>query len=215
MIGFKQAVVVALLVTGLALDNIAQAALIDRGNGLIYDSTQNITWTADANIGGLMDFSTATAWAANLNYGGYNGWVLPTISQLITQFGVNIGYDYNNFDKSVTLSHNINYYLFSNIQYIPIISPSSYSGNPYYWSSTEYGLADMWIYAPYNATPYNTVKYDKIYSWAVRSGDVTAVPIPAAIWLFASGLGLLSFSRRSNKTSQLVSAAKLKAIKAG
>ena len=35
-------------------------------------------------------------------------------------------------------------------------------------------------------------------AWAVHTGDVSAVPIPAAVWLFGSGLiGLVSFARRN------------------
>ncbi len=35
------------------------------------------------------------------------------------------------------------------------------------------------------------------YAWAVRDGDVGAVPVPAAVWLFGSGLiGLLGVARR-------------------
>lgn len=36
-----------------------------------------------------------------------------------------------------------------------------------------------------------------LFAWAVRSGDVSAVPVPAAVWLFGSGLlGLLGVMRR-------------------
>ena len=35
------------------------------------------------------------------------------------------------------------------------------------------------------------------YAWAVQSGDISAVPVPAAVWLFGSGLiGLAGFDRR-------------------
>ncbi len=41
--------------------------------------------------------------------------------------------------------------------------------------------------------------YD-LFAWAVRDGDVAPVPLPSTIWLFASGLGLLSFNRRKQNS---------------
>lgn len=84
-----------------ALTGTAQAALVDRGGGMIYDTTRNITWLADmnyastsgyaaANAGGSgstqilsngqMGWSAAVAWANNLVYGGYDDWRLPTLN---------------------------------------------------------------------------------------------------------------------------------------
>lgn len=76
-----------------ALSGAAQAALIDRGGGLIYDTTRNITWLADMNYAhtsghtgagveatGAMTWDAATAWADNLVYGGYSDWRLPTVN---------------------------------------------------------------------------------------------------------------------------------------
>lgn len=37
--------------------------------------------------------------------------------------------------------------------------------------------------------------YDR-YSWAVRAGDVSLVPVPAAAWLFGSALVGLGLVRR-------------------
>ena len=42
------------LLAGAAVTGTAQASLFDRGNGLIYDDAKDITWTANANINGLM-----------------------------------------------------------------------------------------------------------------------------------------------------------------
>lgn len=64
-----------------------QAALIDRGNGLIYDSTLNITWMQDANYAktsgfdedGRMDFSTALAFADSVVYQGFEDWRLAKV----------------------------------------------------------------------------------------------------------------------------------------
>ena len=44
---------------------------------------------------------------------------------------------------------------------------------------------------------YAGLKDNFYYAWAVRSGDVSAVPVPAAAWLFGSGLiGLLGVAKR-------------------
>jgi hypothetical protein len=71
----------------------AQAALIDRGGGLIYDTDLNVTWLQDANYAktsgydpydGAMTWDEATTWAANLSYFDsvrnvtYTDWRLPT-----------------------------------------------------------------------------------------------------------------------------------------
>lgn len=74
----------------------AQAALVDRGGGLIYDTDLNVTWLADANYAktsgydadGLMTWGQATTWAANLSYYDivrdvtHTGWRLPTTTDI-------------------------------------------------------------------------------------------------------------------------------------
>jgi len=63
-------------------------SLVDRGNGLLYDTVLGITWLQDANFartskhpganprGGLR-WSDAMAWADALVYQGHGGWRLP------------------------------------------------------------------------------------------------------------------------------------------
>lgn len=71
----------------LALVGTAQADLTDRGGGMIYDSTRDITWLADMNYAqtsghdadGRMDWEVAKAWAGNLRVGGFSDWRLPTL----------------------------------------------------------------------------------------------------------------------------------------
>ena len=74
----------------------AQAQLFDRGGGLIYDSTLNVTWLADANYAqtsgydadGRMNWNDAIAWVADLEYydavrnATYSDWRLPTLTDL-------------------------------------------------------------------------------------------------------------------------------------
>ena len=51
----------------------SNAALIDRGSGLIYDSDQDLTWTQDAGMSGMLNWNEATAWAENLVFGSVGG----------------------------------------------------------------------------------------------------------------------------------------------
>ena len=57
------------------------AELFDRGAGLIYDSTQDLTWTQDAGMSGALNWDEAMAWAENLEFGGADDWRLPTTAQ--------------------------------------------------------------------------------------------------------------------------------------
>lgn len=46
----------------------ANAALLDRGGGLIYDTVLDITWLQDANTGGNRTWAAASSWAENFSY---------------------------------------------------------------------------------------------------------------------------------------------------
>lgn len=87
----------------------AEAALIDRGGGLLYDDGLNITWLQDANFGrgsafddgidptdGRMTWRNAVAWADQLSYFDpvrdrvWDDWRLPTLGIGGTPFGSSI-----------------------------------------------------------------------------------------------------------------------------
>lgn len=76
-----------------------------------------------------------------------------------------------------------------------------------YWSSTEYAPDTRYAWLFYFDTGgqgYSTKTWYGYYAWAVRSGDVgttaPVVPVPAAVWLFGSGLlGLLGLSRKRRR----------------
>jgi len=66
-----------------------------------------------------------------------------------------------------------------------------------YWSATDISAtSDAWNFD--FATGYQRASYtgNPYYVWAVRSGDVSAVPVPAAFWLFSSGLLFMIRLRR-------------------
>ena len=89
--------------------------------------------------------------------------------------------------------------------------PFSNVQSNYYWSATEYApdIGDAWNFGMGNNGYQSKLnKRYSLYAWAVQSGDigvvsavslpgVSAVPLPAAVWLFASGLlALLGLARR-------------------
>lgn len=74
-----------------------------------------------------------------------------------------------------------------------------------YWSATEYApdANQAWYFIPVDGYQGDTYKTNPfLYAWAVHSGDVgvSTVSVPAAVWLFGSGLaGLIGFAHRKKK----------------
>ena len=88
----------------LALSGAADAALVSRGGGMVYDTTQKLTWLADMNHAhtsgyaaanatapfphlqttvkdfGAMGWSAANTWADSLEYGGFDDWRMPGLN---------------------------------------------------------------------------------------------------------------------------------------
>lgn len=75
---------------------------------------------------------------------------------------------------------------------------------PFYWTSNLTSATNADVARPLFGTINNFTlmngsvpRYSNV--WAVATGNVAAVPVPAAIWLFASGLlGLVGFGRHKS-----------------
>jgi hypothetical protein len=184
--------------------SVAQAELFDRG-AFIYDDVLDITWTQDANINGQVIWGDQVAWAAGLSIvdtrpgaGGviYDDWRLPsmdlddddTIVDCSSAPELNCrdneyGYMYHQNDVTAASPG-----FFSNVE-----------GDTVYWSGTAFAPegSEAWytnfgIGSQGHASKNGFIQY----GWAVRSGDVAVVPVPAAVWMFGSALGLLGWMRR-------------------
>ncbi len=196
----------ASIAIALIISTHANAALFERLGGLaLYDDVANLTWLADAQAAGAdMNWVDANLWANGLNVAGITGWRLPdtlqpdpsctssgVVSLAIGQncTGSEMGNLFHNVfgeGNSNSPAFNANYDLFSNVP-------------GWYWSAsdTDVPSGSAWTFSFSSGYQDYDSKVTTYATWAVYTGDVSAVPVPAAAWLFSSGLlGLAGMARR-------------------
>jgi hypothetical protein len=204
----RSTLIASSLVVAALASGAAQAALIDRGGGLIYDTDLNVTWLANADVISSVTWTQANSWALNLSYYDsvrnvtYDDWRLPTTLQSdqgcsiqsVPDHGYNctgseLGHLFYSelggvADTSITTTHDADYNLFSNVR------------SNVYWSSS-YDASNAWYFHTglgYQSALSKTTKYG--FAWAVRSGDVAAVPEARTYALMLAGVGLIGWRAR-------------------
>jgi len=187
------------LAAGLGLASTAEASLISRlGGQAVYDTDFNITWLANANANGSMNWTAANAWAAGLNVGGYTGWRLPNAdpscgttyncinSELGHLYSTELGVEWSN---DITRSTSPYLALFTNVQ------------NTDYWNGNEYAPnpANAWLFRSSNGQQNHNIKDGGLYSWAVRSGDISSSSVPEPGIIGLMGIGALAWAGTRQK----------------
>jgi len=181
--------------------NSAVLELESRLGGLaFYDPNLDITWAANATTNGVIDtWENQNAWVEGFSLGGVSGWRLPSAD--VNGDGVVV----NCFGGGVVgCEDNEMGYLYWEEGITPT-TPGPFSNvvtSDRYWTSTESATISIaaWYFYFYDGNQIENQKWSTHYAWAVRPGDIGSVPIPATVWLFASGLvGLIGFSRCTQK----------------
>jgi hypothetical protein len=203
----KKTILVLGLLAGLFFVRDAQATLIDRGSGLIYDTVLDITWVQDANlcvtlgncvssITGAMTWDDANAWATNLIYQGFDDWRLPTTTQpdptCSNQLSVG-GFPDQGFGSNCTGSEMGDMY-YNNLGGTAGDNLISNQGlftsvGSHYWSGTEFAPNPVaaWFFVFGDGGQTGVNKDVAFFAWAVRDGDVLSVPEPGSVLLFWGG----------------------------
>ncbi|MDD5580088.1 MAG: DUF1566 domain-containing protein [Methylobacter sp.] len=181
--------------------------IIDSNGGVIHDTPNSVDPSGTYNLK-ASDFNATTGrldwWAAKayvgylnqINYDNYNHWRLPN-SDAVFGFpdtGSELGHLYytelkNSFNAGG--GGPVNKGPFSNLESYVYWTGTEYKPNPraaWYFTTTAgaSGCCDIFYY-----------KGIQFYAIPVGNGDVSAVPIPASIWMMGGALsGMVSYSWR-------------------
>ncbi|HHH43392.1 MAG TPA: hypothetical protein ENK49_04570 [Gammaproteobacteria bacterium] len=203
----------------------AGAALVSQlGGKMVFDSDRSFAWLADANLAktnafgvngiqadGRMDWLTANKWIHALNtfnggagYLGFTDWRLPRTQVPDNKCTINAGGALSGNSRGLNCTGSEMGHLFYDELGATQLTSVLDSGDPDlakfsniqianpYWSIEEVANRNRaWTFDFSDGVQATSLKENSFkYAWAVH------LPIPAAIWLFGSGLlGLFGVAR--------------------
>jgi len=208
------------------VERLGGLAYYDTEADLTWLADANYAQTSGYHADGRMTWQQSMDWADGLSVGGVDGWRLADTVDV-----GNDGYTYTNVYEGVDYGYNITAHSeLSNMYYnvlgntasrdtsgadmgcsapdfcLANTGPFSNIQTYTYWSATEFApnTSSAWSFsmsAGFQANQSKSGQYN--YAWAVQSGDVSAVPIPASVFLFGSGLiGLIGFAKQKKENEK-------------
>ena len=174
----KKAILPVGLMAVLLIAGNTQATLFDRGNGLVFDDFDHLSWTQDAALSGLNNWAGQNTFADNLVFAGFDDFILATRSDL----------------EGLYLQ-------------LPGSQGSNKTGaqGPFvgiqttYWSRTSVDANSAWVFSFLGGDEAPGDKNFQRYGWAVRFGDslvlARQVAMPATAVLLGVGLLGLGLAR--------------------
>ena len=171
----------------------ASAALIELGNGMIYDTVQDLTWLQDRNYAmtsgydadGRMTYAEGQAWTAQLEFGGYDDWRMPVVFE-------DVLHPLRLPDSEVSRA-------MAQLGWVWVRTDANYEGWMEYVPGDLSSVGLFMVAEGYWWTYHSDVDYaegsQSATAWAVRDG-LARVPEPSALLLMGLGCFGLWRTRR-------------------
>ena len=198
------------------------------GGQAVYDADLDLLWLANANLAdsntfgvsgigaqnpGTMDWTTANTWIAAMNAGnylGFNNWRLPTTTNTgcSDQSFNGVPGQGGGFNCTGSEMGHLFYTELGGTAGSPLLGSQGPFTNiqPLYWSGTPNTGGLVWDFLFDNPSNHSQAGSQDLdghtrleSAWAVRTGDVAAVPEPASLLLCGVGALRLALSRRSRR----------------
>jgi len=163
-----------------------------------YDPNLNISWAADANVNSDIKWDPAISWVNSLTINGIGNWRLASMDV----DGDGTAVDCTGGGVANCKDNEFGYLYWE--ESITGAAPTPFTNlNNHDWlSGSEWSVTGVWVFNFSDGSQAQASKVTGRYAWAVHDGDIGAavIPLPAALWLFGSGLlGLIGVARRRGR----------------